>query len=182
MRKITENKFKTIVLGGGCFWCLEAVFNRIKGIEAISGYAGGTIKNPSYDQVCSGKTGHAEVVKINYDPTIITLEEILEIFFEIHDPTTLNRQGYDIGTQYRSIILYTNTDEKKTIEEVMKKAEKKWKEKIVTEVKQLREFYIAEDYHQNYFDKNPNERYCRFIIQPKIDKLKKEILPKVELL
>lgn len=184
MRKITESKtnFKSIVLGGGCFWCLEAVYNKIKGIEAISGYSGGTSKNPSYEQVCSGRTGHAEVVKISYNPSIISLEEILEIFFEMHDPTTLNRQGNDIGTQYRSIAFYTTSDEKQMIEKAIQKVQKKWKKSIVTEVQELEEFYKAEDYHQNFYEKNPNHGYCRINIKPKLNKLQKVVLPKVELL
>jgi len=179
VRKIT----KAIILGGGCFWCIEAVYNEIKGIiSAVSGYAGGEIKNPSYRDVTSGNSGHAEVVKITYDPEIITLEQILEIFFEMHDPTTLNRQGNDIGTQYRSIILYNKPDEEKVINEVIKKAQEKWPNSIVTEVGQSEEFYQAEEYHQRYFAKNPNLGYCRVLISPKIAKLKKIVLPKLELI
>lgn len=169
-------------MGGGCFWCLEAVYNQIKGIEAVSGYAGGTTKNPTYKKVCTGRTGHAEVVKVSYNPEIITFKEILEIFFQIHDPTTLNRQGNDIGTQYRSIILYTASEEREIIEEVMKEEQKNWEKPIVTEVKKLQKFHPAEDYHQKYYERNSNRPYCRAIIKPKIVKLKQSILPKPELL
>jgi peptide-methionine (S)-S-oxide reductase len=178
MSKITEKK--SIVLGGGCFWCIEAVYNRIKGVKAVSGYAGGTTKNPSYEEVVSGRTGHAEVVKVTYDPEVISLKTILEIFFEMHDPTTLNRQGNDIGTQYRSIILYATPEEEKIVQEAIKVAQKHWSRPIVTEIGKLEEFYQAEKYHQNYFDKNPNQGYCRVIIAPKIAKLTKTVLPKLE--
>ena len=159
---------------------MEAVYNEIKGLDVVSGYAGGKTQNPTYKEVCYGNTGHAEVVKISYNPQIISLSEILEIFFQIHDPTTLNRQGNDIGTQYRSIILINNTEEKKTVNEAIERAQKNWDRKIVTEVKLLDIFYEAEDYHQKYYQKNPNQGYCRFLIAPKIKKLKKDILPKLE--
>ncbi|MBN1329723.1 MAG: peptide-methionine (S)-S-oxide reductase MsrA [Candidatus Heimdallarchaeota archaeon] len=172
---------KSIVLGGGCFWCLEAVYHQIKGLEVVSGYAGGTIKNPSYEEVCSGRTGHAEVIRITYNPNVISLEDILEIFFEIHDPTTRNRQGNDVGTQYRSIILYNDPNEIEIINKKKKKAEEYWKKPIVTEVQSLQEFYQAEEYHQQYYKKNPRQGYCRVMIDPKITKLRKSILPKMEL-
>lgn len=178
MSKITDKK--EIVLGGGCFWCIEAVYNRIDGVEVTSGYAGGSTKNPSYDEVVSGRTGHAEVVKVIYNPEIITLKTILDVFFQMHDPTTRNRQGNDIGTQYRSIILYTTPKDEKIIQAVIKIAQKNWERPIVTEVGELEEFYKAEDYHQQYFEKNPNQGYCRVIIAPKIAKLTKTILPKLE--
>jgi len=171
---------KSIVLGGGCFWCIEAAFNMLKNVEAISGYAGGKTKNPSYDKVVTGRTGHAEVVKVSYDPEIITLKQILNVFFEMHNPTTLNRQGNDIGTQYRSIILYNNSEEEQTIREAIEEAQKQWRVPIVTEVGKLENFYEAEEYHQRFFDKNPNYRYCRVIIAPKITKLKNYVLPKLE--
>lgn len=176
----TESNKKSIVLGGGCFWCLEAIYNEIKGVNAISGYAGGTTKNPSYKEVTTGRTGHAEVVKVKYNSEIMTLEQILEIFFEMHDPTTLNRQGNDIGTQYRSIILYQTPKEKKIIEKAIEKAQKNWERPIVTEVKELETFYKAEKYHQQFYKKNPNQGYCRFIIKPKLAKFKKKVLPKIE--
>lgn len=180
---MTKNvtNLKSIILGGGCFWCLEAVYHQIKGLEVISGYAGGTTKNPTYDQVCSGRTGHAEVVKIIYDPKEITLADILEIFFEIHNPTTKNRQANDIGTQYRSIILYNDPKELEIINAKIKKAEEYWDKPIVTEVEPLKEFYEAEKYHQQFYKKNPNQGYCRVMIDPKIVKLKKSLLPKLEL-
>ena len=180
MRKISNSTKQTIVLGGGCFWCLEAVYQTVKGIEIRSGYAGGTVKNPTYKEVCQGTTGHAEVVEITYDSNVITLEKILEIFFLMHNPTTLNRQGNDIGTQYRSIILYSNEKEKQIIEQSIKVAQKNYKEPIVTEVTKLDSFYKAEEYHQNYYKRNPNQGYCRFLIQPKVQKMKKNILPKLE--
>ena len=177
---ITEKTNKSIVLGGGCFWCLEAVYNEIEGLEVVSGYAGGTVQNPTYNEVCRGTTGHAEVIKIDYNSEKISLEVILDIFFQMHDPTTLNRQGNDIGTQYRSIILYSGEEEKATIQDAIKNAQKKWSRPIVTEVEKLEVFYKAEDYHQQYFLRNPNQGYCRVMIQPKIAKMKKTILPKLE--
>ena len=182
MRKMTNDKSnsKMIVLGGGCFWCLEAAYNEIDGIEAISGYAGGSVKNPSYREVCSGTTGHAEVVKINYNPDKISLQQILEIFFQIHDPTTLNRQGNDIGTQYRSIIFYETAGEKQIIENTIQKIQKNLTRSIVTQVEELTDFYEAEDYHQRFYEKNPTQGYCRAIIKPKLEKLRKTVLPKLE--
>jgi len=178
LSKISDKK--EIVLGGGCFWCIEAVYNRIKGVEVTSGYAGGSTKNPSYDEVVSGRTDHAEVVKVVYNPEIIALKTILEVFFQMHDPTTRNRQGNDIGTQYRSIILFTTPKDEKTIQVVIKNAQKNWEQSIVTEVGELEEFYKAEEYHQQFFEKNPNQGYCRVIIAPKIAKLMKIVLPKLE--
>ena len=182
MRKITkeENNYTTIVLGGGCFWCLEAAYNEIEGIEAISGYAGGAVKNPSYREVCTGTTGHAEVIKLIYNQQKISLQQILEIFFQLHDPTTLNRQGNDIGTQYRSIIFYKTPEEKQIIEKVLKKAQNHWSKPIVTQIEELTDFYKAEDYHQRFYEKNPTQGYCRAIIKPKLEKLKKIVLPKLE--
>lgn len=177
-----KSNLKSIVLGGGCFWCLEAFYNQIREIKVVSGYAGGSLKNPSYEEVCSGRTGHAEVVKLTYNPQIISLEQILDIFFKMHDPTTLNRQGNDIGTQYRSIVFYSDENEKTIILNAIQKAEEYWKKKIVTQVVEIQEFYKAEDYHQNYYQKNPNQGYCRYIIDPKITKMRKEILPKLEYL
>jgi len=159
------------VFGGGCFWCLDAVFRRVKGVKnVIVGYAGGRRPNPTYEQVCTGVSGHAEVVEIEYDEKIISYDELLDIFFKIHDPTQLNRQGNDIGTQYRSIILYTDEIQK---QKVVKKTEELKNEgiNIVTEIKSLEVFYKAEEYHQNYFEKNPTNPYCVYIISPKISKL-----------
>jgi peptide-methionine (S)-S-oxide reductase len=160
-----------LVLGGGCFWCVEAVFSNVKGVfKAISGYAGGARKNPSYEQVCTGVSGHAEVVEISYDEEVITMDELLDIFWAIHDPTTLNRQGADAGTQYRSVIYYEDEAQKESILNSIKKASATFKDKIVTEVSPLPEFYEAETYHQNYFARNPNQGYCSVVIAPKMQK------------
>jgi len=158
------------VLGGGCFWCLEAIFQRVNGVKkVVSGYSGGKRKNPTYEQVCSGATGHAEVVEIEFDENIISYDEILDIFFEIHDPTQLNRQGNDIGTQYRSVIFYLDEKQKeialKKIEELKRRGIN-----VVTEVSKLDRFYKAEDYHQNYYNLNPHNPYCHYVITPKIEK------------
>ncbi len=168
----TPLKTETIVLGGGCFWCVEAVYERIEGIlDTVSGYAGGTVKNPTYEQVSTGRTGHAEVVQLTYDPAKISLEKILELFWKAHDPTTPNRQGADVGPQYRSIILYKNEAERKVAEESKRKAQKEFRNPIVTEIVPLTEFYRAEEYHQDYYRKNPYAGYCTFVIRPKLEKL-----------
>jgi len=170
------NQVEIATLGGGCFWCLEAIYNELKGIIKVeSGYAGGTVPNPTYKQVCTGTTGHAEVIQITYDPNIITFKEILQIFFTIHDPTTLNRQGNDVGTQYRSIILYHNQNQKQTAEQVINDITKQniWNSSIVTQIEPYNIFYKAEDYHQEYYKKNSEQSYCRIIISPKIAKLRK---------
>jgi len=170
------DNIETIVLGGGCFWCTEAIYANTEGIlEVTPGYSGGTIANPSYEEVCSGETGHAEVVRIKYYPGIIDLNKILDIFFTIHDPTSLNRQGADIGTQYRSVIFYSTEKQKEiAIGKIQKlTSQKAYPEKIVTEVVPLSKFYKAEDYHLNYYNRNGNQPYCRFIIKPKIEKFKK---------
>lgn len=168
-------KTKIATVGGGCFWCTEAVFNQIKGVEkVVSGYAGGNVPGyPTYREVCSGLTRHAEVVQILYDPEIITYQEILIIFMTTHDPTTLNRQGADVGTQYRSVIYYTNGEEKSVIEEVVKQVQPYYDNPIVTEVSELPTFYPAEEYHQNYYENNKEQGYCNFVITPKISKLRK---------
>ena len=165
----------SIVLGGGCFWCLEAIFERVDGvIDVASGYAGGHSIDPSYKDVCSGKTGHAEVVKITYDTAKISYSDIIDIFLNTHDPTTLNRQGNDIGTQYRSIILYTSPDEEKIIINIIDDIDNSstYKNKIVTEVKKLEKFYKAEISHQDYYNNNKQAPYCNYVIKPKIDKAK----------
>ena len=168
-------KSQSIVLGGGCFWCLEASFQMIKGVtKVISGYAGGTVPNPSYEAVCSGTTGHAEVVKVEFDPTAISLADVLEIFWTIHDPTTLNRQSYDVGTEYRSIILYTGDDQRQIAEESEQTVAKLWDKPIVTEIKALETFYPAEPEQQNYFRRNPERAYCQIIINPKLAKLRQK--------
>ena len=159
-------------IGGGCFWCIEAVYERIDGvISAVSGYASGDIPNPTYHDVSTGKSGYAEVVQIEFDKNKITYSEILELFWGAHNPTTLNRQGADIGTQYRSIILYHNEDQKKIAQESIKKANKKYENKIVTLLEPLDNFYIAEDYHQDYYEKNPYAGYCTYVIRPKLEKM-----------
>ncbi len=172
---------KEIILGGGCFWCIEAVMRRVKGVkEAISGYAGGERPNPTYQQVCSGATGHAEVVKVVYDENEITLDELLDIFFAIHDPTTLNRQGADAGTQYRSVVYYESEEEKKAIEAAIERAQKEYKDPIVTEVSPKPEFYEAEGYHQNYYDENPMQGYCQVVIKPKVQKFLTKFTDKIK--
>ena len=170
---------ETAVLGGGCFWCLEAVYKELRGVErVISGYAGGSVTNPSYEQVCSGRTGHAEVVQITFDPNQISFREILEVFFTIHDPTTLNRQGADVGTQYRSIILYASPEQEQTARDVIEETRQSgiWRNPIVTEVVPLDRFYPAEAYHQNYFEQNPYQPYCQIVIAPKVAKAREKFL------
>ena len=167
---------ETATLAGGCFWCLEATFEMLKGVEkSVSGYAGGHVKDPSYKAVCTGKTGHAEVVQLTYDPAVIGFSDLLDVFFTIHDPTTLNRQGNDVGTQYRSAI-YFHTPEQKALAEAKIKeldAKKVWGGKIVTEVTALPEFYPAEDYHQGYYRNNPYQGYCQAVVAPKVAKMRK---------
>jgi peptide-methionine (S)-S-oxide reductase len=166
---------ETATLGGGCFWCLEAVFDDLKGVISVeSGYSGGSVSNPSYEQVCTGRTGHAEVVQITFDPGEISFRDILEVFFAFHDPTTLNRQGADVGTQYRSVIFYHGPEQKATAEEVIKELEsaKVWPSRIVTEVAPLAAFYAAEDYHQEYYRLNGQQPYCQIVIAPKMAKLR----------
>ena len=174
----TEKPSKTeiAVLGGGCFWCLEPIFSDLEGVENVEvGYAGGHTPDPTYKAVSSGGTGHAEVARITYRPDRITFRELLEVFFSVHDPTTLNRQGADVGTQYRSIVLYADEDQKNTAESVIRELEDAgvWEDPIVTEVVPLKDYYAAEDYHQEYFENNPNAPYCRFVIAPKVDKFRK---------
>jgi len=160
-----------LVLGGGCFWCVEAVFSDVKGVlSAVSGYSGGLRPNPTYQNVCTGATGHAEIVDIHYDSEVISLGELLDIFFVIHDPTTLNAQGADKGTQYRSVIYYSTEDEKKIILENINKQVKNFRDKIVTEVSKLGDVFAAEDYHQNYYKNNTSQGYCQVVITPKIQK------------
>lgn len=160
---------------GGCFWCTEAVFQRLKGVEKVTaGYTGGKIPNPSYEQVCTGTTGHAEAIQINFDPNIISYATLLEVFLKLHDPTTLNQQGNDVGTQYRSAIFYHSDEQKTTAEKAVEEAQKYYKDKIVTEITQATSFYSAEEYHQKYYDKNSQYGYCQYVIDPKIKKLYKE--------
>jgi peptide-methionine (S)-S-oxide reductase len=162
--------------GSGCFWCTEAIFERVNGVKSVvSGYSGGTIDNPTYKQVCTGTTGHAECTKIAFDSSVVSYDELLEIFWKMHDPTTLNKQGNDVGTQYRSVIFYNNNEQKQKAEYYKKKLEEEkiWKNPIVTEITEFKKFYPAEDYHQEYYDNNTNQSYCAFVITPKIEKFEK---------
>jgi peptide-methionine (S)-S-oxide reductase len=173
--------FETATLAGGCFWCLEAVYVELKGIQkVVSGYAGGHVRNPSYREVTTGTTGHAEAVQITYDPDVITYRDLLEIFFFIHDPTTLNRQGPDVGSQYRSAIFYHDELQKKIAEEVMADQSGIWDAPIVTEINPLEEFYPAEDYHQEYYARNPYQPYCLAVVSPKVAKFRKKYLEKLK--
>jgi peptide-methionine (S)-S-oxide reductase len=163
-------------LGGGCFWCTEAIYKELKGIVSVtSGYSGGEIVNPSYREVCTGRTGHAEVIEIEFNPAIIPFSEILEVFFATHDPTTLNRQGADAGTQYRSVIFYHNQEQKETAESIISRMnqENVYGKPVVTEVTAWKNFFPAEDYHQDYFENNPTQSYCQFVIAPKMEKFRK---------
>ena len=172
-------KMQMATLGAGCFWCVEAVFQDLEGVEKVeSGYAGGTVLNPTYQQICEGTTGHAEVARITFDPSKITFEQLLEVFFKTHDPTTLNRQGGDTGTQYRSVIFYHTEEQRKTAEAVNEKAGGWWQTPTVTEISPLPDYYPAEDYHQNYFNNNANKNpYCSAVIVPKVQKFRKEFKP-----
>ena len=170
------NQLETATLGGGCFWCTEAVFQMLPGVKKVtSGYAGGTKENPTYQDVCSGDTGHAEVIQIAYDPTVISYDKLLATFWDAHDPTTLNRQGADTGTQYRSIILYSSEAQKKVAEKSKAEAQERFGKPIVTEIVPLKKFYKGEDYHQDYYRSNPNQPYCRAIIRPKVEKFEKKL-------
>ena len=169
-----KNKNEIIVFGGGCFWCTEAIFSMLNGVIKVTpGYSGGVTKNPSYKEVCSGETGHAEVIKVEFDPSKIKLSKLLKVFFTSHDPTTPNKQGNDLGSQYRSIILYTNEKQKEEIEKYIKKIKYNFENLVVTQVQELEEFYSAEDYHKDYFEKNPLNPYCMLVINPKLKKSKK---------
>ena len=179
----TNGQREVATLAGGCFWCLEAVFDDLRGVESVeSGYAGGDVPNPTYQQVCTGATGHAEVVQITFDPDVVSFREILEVFFAIHDPTTLNRQGADIGTQYRSAIFYHSQEQKEVAENLIAElnAEKIWDAPIVTEVVPFKEFYVAEDYHQEYFANNSSQPYCRAVVAPKVAKFRQKFLEKLK--
>lgn len=169
-------------LGGGCFWCLEAVYDEMEGVDSVeSGYMGGQSPKPTYEQVCSGKTGHVEVVQVTFDPSVTTYREILDVFFAIHDPTTLNRQGNDAGTQYRSVIYTHSPEQKKTAEDVIAEltGDKVFSGPIVTTVEPVQEFYIAEDYHQEYFRNHPNQSYCSYVVSPKVSKFRTKFAAKV---
>ena len=172
-----ETKLQSLVLGGGCFWCTEAVFERLKGVVAVMpGYAGGKIEHPTYEQVCSGRTGHAEVVQVEYDPKVVSFEDLLTVFFATHDPTTLNRQGHDTGTQYRSVILYADEAQQQAAEAFIKELTKsrQFPQSIVTEVSPLGTFYEAEGYHREYYRRNEGQPYCQFVISPKVGKLQQK--------
>jgi peptide-methionine (S)-S-oxide reductase len=174
-----NTNLQTATLAGGCFWCLEAVYDEIKGVQGVeSGYAGGHMDNPTYRAVCNGDTGHAEVVQVHFDPNVVSYRDLLNVFFAIHDPTTLNRQGADTGTQYRSAILYHDDEQKRIAEELIKdlSAQKIWDRPIVTEVTKLDKFYMAEDYHQEYFARNPYQPYCMAVVSPKVSKFRKHFI------
>jgi peptide-methionine (S)-S-oxide reductase len=176
------DKLEVTTLGGGCFWCLEAVYQELKGVaRVVSGYAGGHVANPSYEEVCGKRTGHAEVVQVTFDPAVVSFREVLEVFFTIHDPTTLNRQGNDVGPQYRSAIYYHDDVQKQTAEQVIAELEQEqvWDAPIVTEVAPLDVFYPAEDYHQNYFRRNPYQGYCMMVVAPKVLKFRKKFADKM---
>jgi peptide-methionine (S)-S-oxide reductase len=178
-----ESNLQKATFGSGCFWCTEAVFLDVKGVEKVeSGYAGGKVKNPTYREVCTGLTGHAEVTQITYDPKVISYEDLLEIFWNTHDPTTLNKQGADEGTQYRSVVFYHDEIQRKTAEQYKKQLEesKIFKRPIVTEISPLTTFYKAEDYHQNYYELNPNQGYCQYVIRPKVEKFRKQYASKLK--
>jgi peptide-methionine (S)-S-oxide reductase len=170
-------------LGGGCFWCLEAVYKDLKGVErVISGYAGGEVENPTYQEVCGGRTGHAEVVQIAYDPDVVSFRDLLDVFFTIHDPTTKDRQGADVGPQYRSIVLYHSPEQKAEAERAIADLEERkvWSAPIVTEIVPLEKFYPGEDYHQDYFERNPRQGYCQIVIAPKVTKFRKQYMDRLK--
>jgi peptide-methionine (S)-S-oxide reductase len=174
---------ETATLAGGCFWCLEAVYDQLKGVtDVVSGYAGGHVPNPTYEQVCMKNTGHAEVIQIKYDADVISFRDLLNVFFTIHDPTTLNRQGNDVGPQYRSAIFYHTPEQKKVAEETIAELSKEglWKNPVVTEVSSLTEFYPAEDYHQEYFARNPYQGYCMVVVAPKVAKFRKHFMEQLK--
>jgi peptide-methionine (S)-S-oxide reductase len=178
-----NQKMEVITLGAGCFWCIESIFQNLKGVEkVVSGYSNGQKPNPTYKEVCTGTTGHAEVAQITFDPSVVSLSEVLEVFFQTHDPTTLNRQGNDVGTQYRSGIYYHTEEQKKIALEIIKalNESKAYDRPIVTEVAAVATFYPAEDYHQNYFNDNTNQPYCQYVIRPKLDKFKKVFKDKLK--
>ena len=179
----TERAGELATLAGGCFWCLEAVYKELRGVErVVSGYAGGRVENPTYQQVCSGATGHAEVVQVTFDPRAVSYRELLEVFFAIHDPTTLNRQGGDVGTQYRSAVFYHTPAQREAAEQLMAEltADGVWDAPLVTEVVPLERFYPAEEYHQDYFERNPFQPYCRAVVAPKVSKLRKRFLERLK--
>jgi len=184
-KTVFSRQIEVATLGGGCFWCMEAVFSELRGVEKVeSGYSGGALADPTYEQVSTGKTGHAEVVQVNFNPKVISFKEILKIFFTMHDPTTLNRQGTDVGTQYRSVIFYHNDEQKVTAEQVIKEITeaKIWNAPIVTQIEPFKAFYKAEDYHKDYFKEHPEQPYCKLVIAPKIAKLREHYHKKLKVL
>ncbi|TDW47185.1 peptide-methionine (S)-S-oxide reductase [Flavobacterium sp. 270] len=177
------SNLETITLGGGCYWCVEAVYENLNGVKSVvSGFSGGNVANPSYEEVCTGETGHAEVVQITYDKNVTDINEIFKVFFTVHDPTTLNRQGADVGTQYRSVIFYKNEEQKKAAQSIIAELNKAkvYNSPIVTKVEPFKVFYKAEDYHQNYYANNKNQPYCKMVIQPKIEKFEKVFKDKLK--
>jgi peptide-methionine (S)-S-oxide reductase len=179
----TTTSREVTTLAGGCFWCLEAVYDQLKGVEdVVSGYAGGAVRNPTYRQVCSGDTGHAEVIQVTFDPTVVAFKDLLEVFFTIHDPTTPNRQGADVGTQYRSAIFYHTPEQQATAKQVIEELDtaRIWDNPIVTEVAPIATFYPAEDYHQEYFERNQSQPYCRAVVAPKVAKVRKHYLERLK--
>lgn len=177
------SNLETITLGGGCYWCVEAVYENLDGVKSVvSGFSGGKVANPTYEEVCTGETGHAEVVQITYDKTVTDINEIFKVFFTVHDPTTLNRQGADVGTQYRSVIFYKNAEQKKAAESIISELNKAkvYKSPIVTKVEPFKAFYKADDDHQNYYANNKNQPYCRMVIQPKLEKFEKVFKDKLK--
>ena len=178
-----SQSLETATLGGGCFWCLEAVYDQLRGVtDVVSGYSGGHVENPTYEEVCRKKTGHAEVVQVTFDPSVVSYRELLEVFFTIHDPTTKDRQGNDVGPQYRSVIFYHSPEQKATALQVIREFEqaKVWDNPIVTEVVPFEKFYPAEDYHQEYFKRNPYQPYCTFVVAPKVAKFRKRFFDKLK--
>lgn len=182
-KKMKNNNLELATFGAGCFWCVEAIFQRVDGVEkVVSGYSGGHVKNPSYKEVCNGTTGHAEVCQLSYDPDEVSYDELLEIFWQTHDPTTLNRQGNDVGTQYRSVVFYHNEKQKELAEKYKAELDEAdiYNDPIVTEISEFEKMYVAENYHQNYFNENGSQPYCSFVIQPKVDKFKKVFKDKLK--
>ena len=178
-----QNGLEVATLAGGCFWCVEAVFDELKGVrDVVSGYTGGHVPNPTYDEVCGKRTGHAEAVRITFDPAQVSFRELLEVFFTVHDPTTLNRQGNDVGPQYRSAVFYHSPEQKATAEQVVREMDERgiWGNPIVTELAPAGEFYLAEAYHQEYFARNPNQPYCAFVVAPKVSKFRKQYLERLK--
>lgn len=183
MTQITMSNQQTAVLGGGCFWCLEAVFDDLRGVTSVeSGYMGGQVDNPTYRQVCGGNTGHVEVVRVTFDPQIISFREVLDVFFSIHDPTTLNRQGADVGTQYRSVIFYDSEEQRHVAEQAIQElnASRAWPNPVVTAIEPATKFFVAEDYHQEYFANNSMQPYCQLVVSPKVKKFREEFAAKMK--